>query len=143
MNYIKHILSIFIMLLIPYFTINGLSLLFDRDEWTKEQYEKAREIMSDEEYDILLDNKYYERLEYSVTSDRMKFLIGISIIVLSYQLKFNVWGVPAGGTILILFYLRPILFGIARGMQFIIAGISIVILTFIANTYFNKNNMNI
>ena len=80
MNYIKHILSIFIMLLIPYFTINGLSLLFDRDEWTKEQYEKAREIMSDEEYDILLDNKYYERLEYSVTSDRMKFLIGISIM---------------------------------------------------------------
>ena len=46
-------------------------------------------------------------------------------------------------TILCILTIVGSLFGIARGMQFIIAGISIVILTFIANTYFNKNNMNI
>lgn len=138
MNYIKHFLSLIIMLIIPFFTNTGLDLLLYKD---KDYYMKARNTLSNMEYNQFKENDFKKNEKYKILHDRLRVIIGISILLLSYYFKLDVWGVSAGGTILILQYVIPKLMRLKRGSQFIIAGISIVILTYIVNEYFNKKKI--
>ena len=138
MNYIKHFLSLIIMLIIPFFTNTGLDLLLYKDN---DYYMKARNTLSNLEYNQFKENNFKKNEKYKILHDRLSVIIGISIILLSYYFKLDVWGVSAGGTILILTYLIPKLFELKRGIQFIVAGISIIILTYIVNEYFNKKKI--
>lgn len=138
MNYIKHFLSLIIMLIIPFFTNTGLDLLLYKD---KDYYMKARNTLSNMEYNQFKENDFKKNEKYKILHDRLRVIIGISILLLSYYFKLDVWGVSAGGTILILQYVIPKLMRLKRGSQFIVAGISIVILTYIVNEYFNKKKI--
>ena len=138
MNYIKHFLSIIIMLIIPFFVYTGLELLLFKDD---DYYNEAEQNLTKEEYRKLIEEDEYRNEKNKKIHEISRLTIGISIILLSYYFKLDVWGVSAGGTILILTYLIPKLFKLTRGMQFIVAGISIIILTYIVNEYFNKKKI--
>ena len=138
MNYIKHFLSLIIMLIIPFFTDTGLDLLLYKDN---ERILKARNTLTKREYNQFKENNFQEHEKYKTLHDRLTVIIGITILLLSYYFKLDVWGLSAGGTILILKYIIPKLIELKRGMQFIVAGISIVILTYIVNEYFNKKKI--
>lgn len=138
MNYIKHFLSIIIMIIIPFFVYTGLELLLFKD---KDYYMKARNTLSNQEYNEFKRNDFQKNEKNRKIHEISRITIGISIILLSYYSKLDVWGVSAGGTILILTYLIPKLFELTRGSQFIVAGISIIILTYIVNEYFNKKKI--
>jgi len=138
MNYIKHFLSIIIMLVIPFFVYTGLELLLFKDE---DYYMKLKNTLSNQEYNEFKRNDFQKNEKNRKIHEISRVTIGISIILLSYYFKLDVWGVSAGGTILILSYLIPKLFELTRGMQFIVAGISIIILIYIVNEYFNKKKI--
>ena len=138
MNYIKHLLSLIIMLIIPFFSYTGFDLLLYKD---KDYYTKKRNTLSDLEYNQFKENDFQKNKKYKILHDRLKVIIGISILLLSYYFKLDVWGVSAGGTILILQYVIPKLIRLKRGTRFIVTGISIIILTYIVNEYFNKKKI--
>ena len=139
MTLITHILSVFIMILIPSFVHLGQKIFMPYPDVNLNKkrilIDLANNMNNGQDKNWKkIDKK--EILDYDKQNRYLNIAIGILILIIKYKFKSNIWGINIGAIILILQGVVPEIYLLDEKPRFLVMGLIICSIIYALSNYF-------
>ena len=128
MTLITHLLSVFIMILIPTFVHLGQKIVLPLPDTSRHVMIYPTHPSADGYIKEILDNDKQKRY--------LNIVIGILILIMTYRYKLNIWGINIGAIILILQGVVPEIYLLDEKPRFLVMGLIICSIIYALSNYF-------